>query len=144
MKYRQNWVCGVAVEKVRYEREVAGSKPTGRNVHKNSCDLRLWWNGQVADRWGLPRIKIFLFPIFKISFLKNSLPCVFWHSANSFTMCPINGTRQKTSLPTPICRVQFAVCNTWQRLCRVQKGLCRVFLAHGKQPASRSDCNWRC
>ena len=76
-------MCGVVVEKVRCEGEVAGSKPTRRNVHKNSCDLRLWWNGQVADRWGPPRIKFFLYSIFKINFLKISLPCVFWHSANS-------------------------------------------------------------
>jgi len=35
----------------------------------------------VADRWGPPRIKSFLFYILKNGFLKNSLPSVFWHTA---------------------------------------------------------------
>ena len=36
----------------------------------------------------------------------------------------------------PLYRRLFAVCSTRQRLCRVQKDLCRVFLAHSKQTVS--------
>ena len=54
-------------------------------------------------------------------------------------MCPICGTRQKPPLPTPECRVSFAVCGTRQKLYRVHIGLCRVHWAHGKVTGSRSE-----
>jgi len=53
-------VYGVVIEKIRCEGEVAGSKSAGCNVHENICDLRLCWNGHVADRWGPPRIIFFV------------------------------------------------------------------------------------
>ena len=50
-----------------------------------------------------------------------------------FAVCPINGTRQTTPLPTSECRVLFAVCGTRQSLCRVHIGLCRVLWHTAKQ-----------
>ena len=49
----------------------------------------------------------------------------------AFAVCPIYGTRQRPALPTPGCRVGFAVCGTRQTLCRVHIG-------HGKAAVSRS------
>jgi len=49
-----------------------------------------------------------------------------------FAVCPTKNPQQKRPLPMLGCRGTFAVCYTWQSLCRVQIGLCRVFLAHGK------------
>ena len=94
----------------------------------------------MADLWGPLRIKVFLFSIFKISFLKTFMPCVFLILGKLFAVCPINGTRQTTPLPTSECRVVFAVCGTRQNLYRVHIGLCRVLwpLAHGKAAVSRS------
>ena len=63
------------------------------------------------------------------------MPCVFLTLGKLFAVCPINGTRQRSYLPMPICRVSFAVCNTRQRVCRGYFGLCRV----PKGPVSRSD-----
>ena len=50
-----------------------------------------------------------------------------------FAVCPINGTRQTTPLPTSECRVLFVVCGTRQSLCRVHIGLCRVLCHTAKQ-----------
>jgi len=49
-----------------------------------------------------------------------------------FAVCPTKNPQQKRPLPMLGCRGTFVVCYTWQSLCRVQIGLCRVFLAHGK------------
>ena len=57
-----------------------------------------------------------------------------------FAVCPKCSTQQTSSLPAVVCRELFAVCYTWQTLCRVQTGLCRVPRAHGKHAQSRSDC----
>ena len=35
-----------------------------------------------------------------------------------FAVCPIYSTRQRPALPMSGCRVRFAVCGTWQRVCR--------------------------
>ena len=53
--------------------EGRGSNPTDHIVHEKWRDLRLRWNGLVESS----SIKSFLFPIFKIRFLKNSLPSAF-------------------------------------------------------------------
>ena len=104
-------MCGVVVEKVRCKGEVAGSKPVDHVVHGNWLRVVTLVEWAVTDRWGPLRI-FFLFSIFKICFLKTFMPCVFLTLGKLFAMCPINGTRQMSYLPTPICRVSFAVCNT--------------------------------
>ena len=95
-------MCGAVVEKITSEREVVGSNSVGCVVREKCRNLQLWRSGCVAGQWGPPPIKSFLFPIFKISFLKNSLP--------------LPCAQQRNSLPMPVCRVSFAVCNTRQTL----------------------------
>ena len=70
-------MCGVVVDKVRCEGEVAGSKPVDRVVHENWLRVVTFVECDVADRWGPLRINFFLFSILKISFLKTFMPCVF-------------------------------------------------------------------
>ena len=43
-----------------------------------------------------------------------------------FAECPKSDTRQRSLCRGRLCRVAFAECNTRQRVCRVQTGLCRV------------------
>jgi len=47
------------------------------------------------------------------------LPSVKSGHDKAFAVCPTSCTRQRSSLPTPIRRVPFVVCNTRQRLCHV-------------------------
>jgi len=65
-------------------------------------------------------------------FLVHFFPSVKSAHGKTFAMCPTSCTRQRSSLPTPVRRVPFVVCNTRQRLCR-------VLLAHGKHTGSRSQ-----
>ena len=50
-------------------------------------------------------------------FLQNLFAECYKPHGKEFAVCPINGTRQRTSLPTSICRVLFAVCSTRQTIC---------------------------
>ena len=43
-----------------------------------------------------------------------------------FAECPKSDTWQRSLCRGRLCRVAFAEWNTWQRVCRVQTGLCRV------------------
>ena len=43
-----------------------------------------------------------------------------------FAECPKSDTRQRSLCRGRLCRVAFAECNTRQRVCRVQTGLCQV------------------
>ena len=76
---------------------------------------------------------------FRIFILPSVYLCrvFFRHSAKA-----LPSARQKTlgkvCLPSKICRVSFAECYTRQTLCRVFFRLCRVPLALGKPPDSRS------
>ena len=64
----------------------------------------------------------------------GTLPSVLvWHSAKCrprvaprccFAECPKSDTRQRSLCRGRLCRVAFAECNTRQRVCRVQTGLC--------------------
>ena len=90
-------MCGVVVEKVRWKGEVAGSKPVDRVVHENWLRVVTLVEWAVADRWGPLRIKFFLFSIFKISFLKTFMPCVFLTLGKLFA---------DAYLPCVFCRVQ--------------------------------------
>ena len=56
-----------------------------------------------------------------------------------FAECPKKDTRQKCLRRHFFYRVRFAECHTRQTLCRVQKGLCRVYSTLGKQGQSGSD-----
>ena len=77
MEYRHKRLCGVVVEKVTREGEVVSSNLAGCVVCEKCYNLQFRWNRCVAGRWGPPRIKSFLFSIFKIGFLKTSLPSAF-------------------------------------------------------------------
>ena len=59
-----------------------------------------------------------------------SLPRATLAHGKGFAECPINGPRQKPSLPTK---------NSRRALCRGLLGLCRGLLALGKEGASSSD-----
>ena len=63
----------------------------------------------------------------------------FWHG-KGFAVCPINGTRQTTSLPTSEYRVLFVVCGTRQTLCRVHIGFCGVLwhTSNQQSPVARA------
>ena len=65
-------MCRAVIEKVTREGEVAGSNPAGR------------WREWVASLWGPLQIKSFLFPMFKISFLKKICRVLFstWQTLN--------------------------------------------------------------
>ena len=54
-------MCGVVVEKVRCEGEVAGLKPVDRVVHENWLQVVTLVEWAVADRWGPLRINFFIF-----------------------------------------------------------------------------------
>ena len=58
--------------------------------------------------------------------------CRFMRTEKALSCVQQKNPLQRRSLPTLGCSGAFAVCYTWQSLCRVQIGLCRVFLAHGK------------
>ena len=137
MEYRHKWLCGVVVEKVTREGEVVSSNLAGCVVCEKCYNLQFRWNRCVAGRWGPPRIKSFLFSIFKIGFLKTSLPSPFKHSANSLPCARGKG---------PLYRRLFAVYHLpelnlfyflflkfWKLLCRVlfstRQTLCRVHVA---------------
>ena len=79
--------------------------------------------------------------------------CGLWHTAKLSCLSCVKAldTRQSACATVScrhrffFCRVSgyahgksFAVCYTWQSLCCVQTGLCRVFMAHGKLHVSRS------
>ena len=49
------------VEKVRYEGEVAGSKPVDRVVHENWLRVVTLVEWAVADQWGPLQIIFFIF-----------------------------------------------------------------------------------
>ena len=91
--------------------------------------MGMWLTGGV-----LHELIFFLFSIFKISFLKTFMPCVFLTFGKLFAVCPINGTRQRISLPMPIYRVHFVMYNTQQKICRGYFGICRVPWHTTKEP----------
>ena len=103
-----------------------------------SSDGRPAWpglDGGGGGRAGLDGRAGFLFFYLLLFFCRMSENA----PGNLFTVCQTKGTRQRTSLPTVVYRVRFAVCYTRQSLCRVFFGLCRVLLAHGKLDESRSE-----
>ena len=102
-------MCGVVVEKVRCKAEVAGSKPVDRVVHENWLRVVTLVEWAVPDWWGPLRIN-FLFSIFKISFLKTFMPCVFYTRQ---TLCRVPDKWHTAKvlfadayLPCVFCRVQ--------------------------------------
>jgi len=68
------------------------------------------------DTWltgGVLHELIFFVSYFQNQFSKKFFAVCFLALGKLFTVCPINGTRQNASLPTHICLVLCAVCNTW-------------------------------
>ena len=61
-------MCGVVIEKIRCEGEVAGSKPVDHVVHENWLRVVTLVEWAVADRWGPLRINFFYFLFLKSVF----------------------------------------------------------------------------
>ena len=105
MKYRYKWVCMQWQRRLHVRRRSRVRILPARSAWKM---MRLVQNDRaVARQWGLPRIKIIFFAVFKISFfvfIKNYLPCVLWNTTKSLS-CVRETTHNKEAL----CQCLYAV-----------------------------------
>ena len=97
------------------------AKAKAHGKHLNFAVCHVYRHTAKAAAMSLPRFSTFFYRGSALAHGKG------------FAVCPINGTRQTTPLPTSECRVLFAVYGTRQSLYRVHIGLCCVLWHTAKQ-----------
>jgi len=137
MKYTQNWVCGVVIEKIRCEgrsrvRNLPDAMCTKTVVICDFGGMDTWLTGEVLH-------ELIFFLIFKISFLKKFFAVCFLALGKLFYHVPDKWHTAKdlftdAYLPCAFCRVQHMI-----------KSLSWVFWpvpCAGKRADSRSALLW--